>query len=173
MPEYIEEFDNLLGQVFWEFSSFLYLCYNDFKNNEMLHSILKSSERIHVRSLVCFFSDTKKQSDDLIYLDILKETNPFNIEISKELRVFLNKNTAHLSRKRGKLEYPDDEYIEVKKTLVKTIYRFIKELDNGNIKPEFQKQLDNETVKSLKTSVLIHIVKIKSINVERGVSLDL
>ena len=57
MPEYIEEFDNVLGQVFWEFFSFLYLCYNDFKSNEMLHSILKTSERIHVRNLVCFFSE--------------------------------------------------------------------------------------------------------------------
>ena len=173
MPEYIEEFDNVLGQVFWEFSSFLYLCYNDFKSNEMLHSILKTSERIHVRNLVCFFSDSKKQSDDLIYLDILKETKPLNIDISQELKIFLNKNTAHLSKKRGKLIYPDDEYIEVKKSLVKTIYRFISELDNGNINSEYKKQVNNKTVNRIKSGVLFHIIQIKSINDKRGVRLEL
>ena len=69
MPEYIESeeylefFDNELGQVFAEFDTFLYLSYNDFTKTRILHNILRVSERIYLRSLAKFFSDTDSQSD--------------------------------------------------------------------------------------------------------------
>lgn len=174
MPEYIESeeylefFDNELGQVFAEFDTFLYLSYNDFTKTRILHNILRVSERIYLRSLAKFFSDTDSQSDDLKYKDFLLNFVDLKVEMPDKVRVFINKSSAHLTKKRGKIGYPDKEFKEFRNELIDRIERFMNEVDSGNLKSKYVNQLNHPTVISLKNGVCSRISERKTLIINKG-----
>lgn len=175
MSDCLEDFDNELGQVFAEFSMFLYLVTYDSKNDPMLHNVIMNSQCTCIRTLSEFFTDKRKDDDDIIYSDFLKKPAKANLVVNfpKEVRVFINKNTAHLSKKRGKKAVPQEAYIEAKTKIVRSINRFIGELIDGNIKHEYVQQFEDEKVAKLKSIVLTQILNIGIINAEQGEKIDL
>lgn len=111
MAEYLEELDNELGQVFAEFATFLYVTLYDSNSNKMLHNIFLESRRVHIRTSCDFFFNTKKARypADLIYRDFLSVEKDLSVEMDDTLRTFINKSTAHLSKKRGQFALQDDD----------------------------------------------------------------
>ena len=110
MAEYLEELDNELGQVFAEFSTFLYVTLYDSKSNKMLHNIFLESRRVHIRTLCDFFSNTKnvKHPDDLIYKDFLMVNTDLSVKMDPLLSRPFPANTLrshssadHTRRDRG------------------------------------------------------------------------
>ena len=168
MAEYLEDFDNELGQVFAEFSSFLYVTKHDCKNNKMLHNIMLDSKRVYIRTLCDFFSNTKPNSDDLIYKDFLKENLDLSVKIDKNLRIFINKSTAHLSKKRGKFLLQDDDILPISKELIKAIKRFVREAKNGNLLDEYKKQLLDQDVQYLLRTIEWQLVEVISAFAQAG-----
>ena len=172
MEDYIDDYDNQLAHVFAEFVYFLYVSLYDFKKNKMLHNIMVDTKRIHIRTLADFFSEEKKDPDDLIYKDFLLASPDLHIEWPKGLKRFINKSTAHLSQKRGRIEMPDG-FVQISKDIIKSIYRFMEEINRGNIKPEFKKALSEETAKEIQQSINILVLKISVVNALNGVDLEL
>lgn len=170
MSEYLEEFNNELGQIFAEFSMFLYLVTYDSKKDLMLHNVFMTSQCTCMRTLSDFFADNKKYVDDLIYSDILATSENIDIcvNLSDDTRKFINKSTAHLSKSRGTISVSQDEYIEARKMIIYSINRFIRELQSGNIKPEYKQQFTDEKVSKLMKTVINQILKVAVINTQRG-----
>lgn len=175
MPEYLEDFDNELGQVFAEFSMFLYLVTYDSKDDLMLHNVIMNSQCTCIRTLSEFFTDNRRYTDDIIYSDFLLDNTKCDlcVNLSEKTREFINKSTAHLSKRRGKIKAPQKAYIEAKTKLVRSINRFIGELIAGNIKHEYVQQFEDEKVAKLKNTVLTQILNIGIISAEQGEKIEL
>ena len=82
---------------------------------------------LRARVLSDFFSDTKnkKYPDDLIYVDIVNVKIP-TVSIDNDTRDYINKGTAHISLRRGKLSF-----------------------DNTSIKTEFKDNLQGEDIEEI------------------------
>lgn len=97
-----------------------------------------------------------------------------SVNIDKALRTYINKNTVHISRQRGKgtIKVPTEAFLNVQKSLIKSINSFIGELDN-NIKNDYKDLYNAKEVKNVKSSVLINIMRIIIYNVQHGEHIDL
>lgn len=171
--EYLEYYDNELGQVYAEFNTFLYLSYHDSHKDRMLHNLYREMERIYIRSLCGFFTKKRQYNDDLIYCDFFDQCPELEIELDKETKDFINKSTAHLSRKRGTLGFPDQKINELRKLLTKHINRFLKDIDNGKLKKEYLYQLKDKNVINIKNSICNHIDQILILYKEKGVNIEI
>jgi hypothetical protein len=109
----------------------------------MLHNIFLESRRVHIRTLCDFFSNTKnvKHPDDLIYKDFLMVNTDLSVKMDDKLRAFINKSTAHLTKKRGQFSLKDDDILQVSKDLIKAINRFMREIENGNLCDDYKEKL--------------------------------
>ena len=172
MEDCLEYYDNPIMQVFAEFAAFLYVAQYDCKTSKMLHNIMLESKKIHIRALCEFFSNTKKYKDDLIYKDFIISDEDLSISVSDELRRFINKSLAHISKKRGKQKFPEDEFIKVQMDLIKSINRFMGEISK-NIKTEYKQYLDDNNVREVRTSILKAIIKISELHAQKGVLIEL
>lgn len=169
MEEFLEDYDNPIMQVFAEFATFLYVVRYDCKTNKMLHNIMLESKKIHIRALCEFFSNTKEYKDDLIYRDFIITDKDLSVPISDELRRFINKSLAHISKKRGKQEVPKNEFIQVQNNLIKAIDMFMYDIDR-NIKTEYKQYLDDSQVQEVRNTI---INRISISSTQKGVKRDL
>ena len=172
MEEFLEDYDNPILQVFAEFATFLYVVRYDCKTNKMLHNIMLESKKIHIRALCEFFSNTKEYKDDLIYRDFIITDKDLSVPISDELRRFINKSLAHISKKRGRQKFPEGEFIKVQMDLIKSISRFMSEIDR-NIKLEYRKYLIDSQVQDVLTGILKSIIVISELHAQKGVLIEL
>ena len=117
MPKYLEDYNNDIVQVFDCFYTFLYCATHDYKKDEALHNIIVLAKNTFTRELCDFFGEKNPKYDDWNYRDFLLEEKDFNFICSKEFRVFLNKGSLHISKKRGsKLKQPTQR--EYAKTII-------------------------------------------------------
>ncbi len=172
-PEYLEYYDNELGQVYAAFNTFLYLSYHDTNKNKMLHNLYREMERIYFRLLCGFFIEKRQFSDDLIYSDFISKSTEFEINLDDDVRVFINKSTAHLSKSRGRIDYPDEGVKKLRLLLTKTINQFLKRIDGGELKSNYQPLLQDKYVIKLKNSICNHIDNILILYKEKGVSIEI
>lgn len=104
---------------------------------------------LRARVLSDFFSDTKnkKYPDDLIYTDIVNVNIP-TVSIDNDTRDYINKGTAHISLKRGKLLFDNTNFFNVIKDLVIAINSFLDALKN-DIKTEFKGKFQGEDIEEI------------------------
>ena len=81
--------------------------------------------RFHARVITDFFQDNKRENDDLIYTDIINTKDKLFINISSNMRKFINKSTSHISKKRDNISFDNVEYYELIKQLVLNIKNFM------------------------------------------------
>ena len=157
MEDFLEDNANLWVQVFAEFETFIYVSMFE-ANNEMLRKIFLESKRIHIRMLYDFFSNHRIKEDDLISSDLLSRPVDLSASISGNLRILINKSTAHLTLARGTISVPDSDYIDAIKSIFISICHFIKEIDQGNVNETYKEDLNDKNVMDLKWTVkrLIH-----------------
>ncbi len=157
MEDFLEDNANLWVQVFAEFETFIYVSMFE-ANNEMLRKIFLESKRIHIRMLYDFFSNHRIKEDDLISSDLLSRPVDLSASISGNLRILINKSTAHLTLARGTISVPDSDYIDAIKSIFISICHFIKEIDQGNVNETYKEDLNDKNVMGLKWTVkrLIH-----------------
>lgn len=175
MEKHLEDDKNLLVQVFAEFITFLYLTLCDSKDNKMLHNIFLESKRIHIRALSDFFSSNEKmrRKGDLSSSYFLAAPIPLDVQVSSNLRDQINKETAHLTEKRGTLSVSDQDYIEASTTIIQSINRFMKELDCGNMSEECAQAIKETNATELRQVIRKLLVEISIINALNGVEIDL
>lgn len=174
MSTYLEDYNNPFIQIFHEFHIFLFTAQYDCKSNKMLSNVILDSKKIHIRALCEFFSNQRNTKDDFIYKDFISSSTDLSVDIDKTLRTFINKNTAHISKQRGNgtINVPDGEFLKVQQALIKSINRFIGELDN-HVCDKYKDLYNEKDVQNIKSSVLTQILKITLYNVSRGVHIDL
>lgn len=104
---------------------------------------------LRARALSNFFSDTKNKNypDDLIYTDIVNVKIP-TVSIDNDTRDYINKGTAHISSRRGKLSFDNASFFYVIKNLVIAIHSFLNALKD-DIKTEFKVKLKGEDVEEI------------------------
>ena len=105
-----------------------------------------SSMRFHVRAIADFFGDKKHKDDDLIYTDVIDTNEKSSITISEDMRTFINKSTAHITKKRGKLPLDSNGYYNILRQLVLEIKDFIDKCETS-LKTEYQSDFQSEDVK--------------------------
>lgn len=105
-----------------------------------------SSMRFHVRAIADFFGDKKHKDDDLIYTDVIDTNEKSSITISEDMRTFINKSTAHITKKRGKLSLDNNGYYNILRQLVLAIKDFIDKCETS-LKTEYQSDFQSEDVK--------------------------
>lgn len=128
MSGYVEDSSNTIFQVFNEFAEFLNcIYYFHTSDNKHIKNMALNSMRSHVRAISDFFLKTNdgKYKDDLRYMDILNTTDDLSISVSSDIRTFINKSTAHISKKRGTLSLDNKEYYDLIKQMVLTIRDFM------------------------------------------------
>lgn len=145
----LEGNENKLLHIFYEFHIFIYLLNIDFKNPQELSNILVDARRLHSRTIMDFFSDTKKKEDDIIVTDIVEDNSVSSYLLDKEkysdVRKMINKATAHLTGASCQKDFFPDEleekcrdfYVE----LLKMIMDFTENIDkiiNDNLKAKLQ-----------------------------------
>lgn len=170
MTKFLEDENNPIIQIFAEFATFLYLVEFDSKGNKMLHNIMLESKKIHIRSLCDFFTDKRSHNDNYIYKDFISSDVDLKITISKEMRDFINKSTAHISKKRGSLEIEKDEFMRMIRELIKTINLFMAELDKS-VNNEYREYLENETAQKQRKDIIASIIRIVISNGQKGIEI--
>ena len=168
MGEYLEGNDNIFVHIFYEFLTFLYLIQYDCKTNKMLHNIMLDSKKIRIRALCDFFSEERKKKGDMIYTDFIISDMDLCVALPTNLRTFINKETAHITEMRGKLDVPNDELIETIKSIVSSINSFIGELDR-NIKSEYKQCYQDNEMQKIRQNTLTAILKLVIYNDNNGV----
>lgn len=150
MSGYVEDNNNAIYQVLNEFAEFLNCIYyfhtideKDIKNRVLV------SMRLHARTITEFFQNDRKNSDDLIYTDFFDTPHDLSISITSEMKQFLNKSTAHISRKRGNLTFDNKEFFDLLKRLVTSIEIFMDRCDDS-LKSEYVNYYQVEEVEILK-----------------------
>lgn len=173
LSNFIEDTDNPIIQVLQEFLTFLYLVEHDSKENEMLHNIFQIVMKLEMRTLLYFFSNERKDEDDYIYTDFIVNAEDLSVELpNNALRRFINKNTMHLSKKRGKLTVPTTDLTNTRDSLIKSINRFTEALAT-NLSGEFVAYSTDERVEKIKTCIRKNIIKIVLSNIEEGKKIDI
>lgn len=99
----------------------------------------------HVQAIIDFFKLDRSDKDDLIYTDIIDTKDNLSIKMSKDMRTFINKSTAYISKKRGTLSFDNKEYYELMKQLVMSIKDFMDRCETS-LKPEYQSDYQLEDV---------------------------
>lgn len=164
MCEYVEDTNNMIFQVYNEFYDFLnsVYYYHVIKIKGMQRLFLDSM-RLHARVITEFFSNNKnKGSDDLIYTDLIIIDDDLSVNLSTKMRKFVNKNTAHISKKRGTLPFENNEFIGLLKELFVKIECFIDNCNNS-LKSEYQSDYQNEDVTVLKELISMRLVEVSEL----------
>lgn len=169
---FLENNKNLIVQVFSEFYIFLFLVHYDCNDNKMLHNALLDSKKIHIRSLCDFFSNSKKKKDDLIYKDFIISDVDLSVSEPVKVRTFINKSTAHISRKRGQMKFPEEEFLVVTKALIRSINSFIREMDY-HLNLDYSEEYYDQEVQQMKSNILWQIVAIVLDNAKKGIVIEL
>lgn len=154
--EYLEDYNNILVQIFCVFSAFLYVTSHDSKQN-YTHNVFVDIQRIYVRALTDFFSLARHRDDDVLYTDIIETDYDLSISCSHELRTFINKQTAHITTKRGNMYFNEDEYKNVICRIIRSI-RIFSEILSDKIKPDYLFLL-NEDIEKMNTSLSLQLAK--------------
>lgn len=161
MSEYVEDSSNTIYQVFNEFAEFLNcIYYFHTSDNKHIKNMALNSMRSHVRAISDFFLNTNdgKYIDDLRYLDILDTSDDLSISVSSDIRTFINKSTAHISKKRGSLSFDNKTYYDLINQMVFTIKEFMDRCETS-LKPEYQNDFQTEDVKVLKEFIQKRLVQ--------------
>lgn len=145
MSGYVEDNNNTVFQIFDEFTEFLNCVYyfNE-SNDKHIRNMALSSMRFHVRAIADFFGDKKHKDDDLIYTDVIDTNEKSSITISEDMRTFINKSTAHITKKRGKLPLDNNGYYNILRQLdwqLKTLLISVKHRLRLNIKAIFNRRM--------------------------------
>ena len=147
MSGYVEDNNNTVFQIFDEFTEFLNCVYYFHESNDKhIRNMALSSMWFHVRAIADFFGDKKHKDDDLIYTDVIDTNEKSSITISEDMRTFINKSTAHITKKRGKLSLDNNGYYNILRQLVLAIKDFIDKCETS-LKTEYQSDLQSEDVK--------------------------
>ena len=160
MTEYLEETNNILLQVYYEFAVFLYLAQTK-SSNRYIHNIMVDSMRIHMRVLADFFStkeDNRKNKSDLLCSDLLDSSHSISINLSPRIRKYINKNTTHFTRERGKVTISDQEFSDAVSDIVSAIYKFVSLVNEGNLKKDYFALLDDKAIKEIRSDVNIKLL---------------
>ncbi len=153
MSEYVEDNNNLVFQVYDEFTELLNCIYYFHTSNEKhIKNIALSAMRFHVRAIIDFFKPNRSNKDDLIYTDIIDTTDNLSIQMSENMRIFINKSTAHISKKRGSLSFDNKEYFGLMKQLVMSIKDFMDRCETS-LKSEYQSDYQLEDVEIQKAFI--------------------
>lgn len=141
-----------------EFHAFLFTL-NYSSENKWVHNALLDSQRLHMRAILFFFSHNKKtHSDDLQYFDILdSQYKELEIDYDNVLRDFINKQTAHITKRRGKLNFSEEKYIETRDLVVTAIENFLT-LIPTNIRPEYKKYLNSDDTQKALGAVNVQLI---------------
>lgn len=159
MSGYVEDNNNIVFQAFDEFAGLLNCIYFFHTNSDKhIKNIALSAMRSHVRAIIDFFKLDRSDKDDLIYTDIIDTKDDLSIKMSKDMRTFINKSTAHISKKRGTLSFDNKEYYELMKQLVVSIKDFMDRCETS-LKPEYQNDFQTEDVKVLKEFIQKRLVQ--------------
>lgn len=181
MVQTLDTCDNPFVQIFSEFYLFLYLCSFSYPDGDTRQNLWITCTALYMRALSDFFSDQpcSKNQDDSHYRRYLdenkypKDNKDLSISLPKNLRAFLNKNVFHISEKRGKMLFPQEEFSNQKKVLIETISHYIRALDNGYLKKEYDNSYQQEEVEKLKSLIFTQLYHISFYNRKRGIFLDL
>lgn len=152
MSEFLEEADNLLVQVYYEFAVFLFLVQRK-SADKYLHNIMMDATRIHIRVLADFFSSKRNNPSDLLYSDFLINCPSIQIDLPRHIRHFINQSTAHLTKGRGKNVINDQEFRGIVSSIVSSIHGFTSQANRANLKDEYKSLLDDEALKEIKAIV--------------------
>lgn len=189
MGQTLDTCDNPFVQIFNEFYLFLYLCSFSYPEGDTRQNLWITCTALYMRALSDFFSDQpcSKNQDDSHYRRYLDENKypkdnkdlsislpqDLSISLPKNLRAFLNKNVFHISEKRGKMLFPQEEFSNQKNVLIETISHYIRALDNGYLKKEYDNSYQQEEVKKLKSLIFTLLYHISLYNGRRGIFLNL
>lgn len=150
MSSYVDDNNNAIFQVFNEFAEFLNCIYFfHASDNKHIKNIALNAMRSHVRAIADFFQPQRKDKDDLIYTDFVNTTENLSINISSDIRTFINKSTAHISRKRGNLTFDNKDFFDLLKSLLTSIESFMDRCDDS-LKSEYVNDYQVEEVEILK-----------------------
>lgn len=160
MNEYVEDINNSIFQVFNELSLFLdCIYYFHTINDKRLKNITLDAMRLHTRAIVEFFGENRKYADDLIYTDLITTNDDLSVSMSANMKEFLNKVTAHISKKRGSISFDNKEYFGLIKELLFSIEKFMNRCEDS-LKNEYQKDYQMEDVEVLKEYIQIKLVQV-------------
>lgn len=154
MSEYIEDCNNPVYQVFNEFSSFInsiivfHLC-----TDKMIKNMALDAMRVYFRALVEFFQNqdntqNKHQNDNYFYSDFIDIEEDLSVKISQDVRQCINKGTAHLSKRRGTLNFDNNKYNKAIKDVLYSIVKF-KEECKTSLKCEYKNNYNDNDVSIL------------------------
>lgn len=165
MTEYLEDCDNLIIQVLAEFSIFIYTLSKDSQNSRMLHNVIIESRRLHIRVLEDFFSAKRKNKDDIIFSDLIENTNRFTPPpaLDSNVRTLINKHTAHLSKKRGKLSDCSETEMNFYSEYIRAIGDYITVLDE-NINPKYKDDYYASDARELRNTIILQLMEFYTIN---------
>ena len=172
MEKYLDNYDNPIAQILNEFLMFLFVIQHDCKSNKMLHNVLIESQKIHTRALCEFFLEERKYRDDIIYKDLITSKIDLTVSMNNNVRDFINKSSAHISRQRGKIKIPHKEFKDLQKGLIKSINLFINEMD-CNLKSNYVDYYRNEDVQKMRMNVLTQILTVVTRNAQDGILVKL
>ena len=178
MSEYIEDCNNPVYQVFNEFSSFINsIIIFHFFSDKMIKNIALDAMRVYIRALVEFFekkdnAQNESRNDNLFYSDFIDIEEDLSVKISQDVRQCINKETAHLSKKRGTLNFDNNKYNKAIKDVLYAIFKFM-ESCKTSLKSEYKNNYnDNDVsmlIQDINNKVDIALKCIISMDESRGV----
>lgn len=104
----------------------------------------------------------------MIYRDFLSIEKDLSVKMDDTLRTFINKSTAHLSKKRGQFALQDDDIRQISKDLIKAINRFMWESDNENLCDAYKENLADKDVQDMKRAIYTELLKVVIVNAQGG-----
>ena len=124
MCEYIDDNDNMLYHVLFSFFQFLdaVYCFHKYEDKH-IKNIALDSMYVHIRGISDFFSSRSCYQDDLKYNDFIDATIETN-ELPEDVREYINKTTAHISKKASKMSLDNQAFFDEIKEIVLPKNRF-------------------------------------------------
>ena len=160
MSEYVEDNNNIVYQLFEEFIEFLNcVFYFHLCDDKHIKNMALNSMRLHVRTIAGFFRQAGSSEDDLTYTDIIDTTDNLSLNFSDEMRIFINKSTAHISKKRGSLSFDNKEYFDLIKQVVLAIKDFMDRCSTS-LKTMYQHDYQTEEVQMQREFIGKRIVQV-------------
>lgn len=160
MGKYVEDTDNLVFQAFSEFNEYLIAMYLfHTSKDKKICNISLTALRLHSRAIAAFFQKSRKYKDDLLYLDLINTEKDYSIAIPEDVKTYINKTTAHISKKRGKIELSDIVFFEYQKSILFAIKNYMEEFEKS-LKPEYKNDYSSQDVNILEKLINDNLIKV-------------
>ncbi len=154
MGKFVEDTDNIVFQLFNEFNEYLNAMYVFHTSKEkIIRNLALTAIRLHSRVIAAFFQKEGAFKDDLLYIDLLDTSDDLSLTVPDEVNRFINKTTAHISKKRGKIQLSDDVFFEYEKKILIAIKDFM-DMSEELLKQKYKSDYFSEDVIVVKK--LIH-----------------